>query len=287
MNPADALDIVRRVAAARATDVQTLSLPRAHGRVLAEPVRTPEGAPVTAAVPGQVLTPLRIARAAGAGVEVVRVRRRPTVAVFVVKNADGPAADAAQALVAGLLRADGLEPTVWPALPADARSVEVAIRDAGCAFDAIVVCADAGGRGFVDDVLAAFGDVRVDGLDVDGDADALRFATLDAACVLALPLDPLAITGLHLMLGRALFGALEARSEPRPRVRGRLAAPRRAARAFEWARVDVDERGVATLVPIIDARGAADGPDAVLVPANPTGDAPSDAGAEALPLPPP
>lgn len=265
---ADSLDTVRRVAAVRTTDVQTLALVRAHRRVLAEPMLRPDGSPVAVADPGHVLTPLRLARAAGAGVEIVRVRRRPTIAVYMVDGADRSAIDAAQALLTGLLRADGLEPTAWPALPADARSVEIAIRDAGCAFDAIAVCGDAVGLKLVDQVLGAFGDVRVDALDIGGAAAAARFATLDAACVLALPLDPLALTGLHLSLGRTLIDALEGRTEARLKRPGRFGAPRRSPAAFEWARGGLDPDGSPTLVPLGADRGDAEAvePDTVLLP---------------------
>lgn len=281
MKLADALDTVRRVAAVRATDVQTLPLARGHGRVLAEPLCTPEGRSIDAVVPGHVLTPMRIAHAAAAGVEVARVRRRPTVAVFVIESADRAATGAAQALLVGLLRGDGLEPTAWPALPADARSVEVAIRDAGCAFDAVVVCGDAPGRALADSVLGVFGDVRVDGLDVEGEVRVARFATLDAACVFALPLDPLAITGVHLTLGRALIDTLEARVESRRQLRGRLKGVRVCSGSFEWAHADVASDGASTLAPL--GSGAQLEANAVLPPlsSTPRGDGPS---VEALPF---
>lgn len=286
MNLADALDTVRRVAAVRTTDVQTLALARAHRRVLAESMLTPGGSTVDPAIPGHVLTPLRIAEAAGAGVEIVRVRRRPTIAVFVVDGPQRPAIDAAQALLVGLLRADGLEPTAWPALPADARSVEIAIRDAGCAFDAIAVCGDAAGLQLVDAVLGTFGDIRIDALDIEGAAGAARFATLDAACVFALPLHPLALTGLHLTLIRALVDALEARAEPRPMRRGRLDGSRRTPAGFEWAGARVDSSGNSTLMPLDtggDETSVLDRiePNVVLLPENMQ----ADAIAHALPLP--
>lgn len=283
MTLADALDTVRRVAAVRTTDVQTLALARGHGRVLAEPIGTASGSTLDAIAPGCVLTPLRIAHAAAAGVEVVRVRRRPTVAVFAVEGVDAAAVAAAQALLVGLLRADGLEPTGWPVLPADARSVEIAIRDAGCAFDAIVVCADANGRERVDAVLAGFGDVRVDRLDVDGAAQAACFGTLDAACVIALPLDALAIAGAYLTLGRALIDALEVRTDPRATRIGTLYATHPAPAAFAWARTGTDAGGAcAWSLPAIPTDA-----DAVLLPLMHGTDGAAGACIEALPLPAP
>lgn len=134
-------------------------------------------------------------------------------------------------------------------------------------------------------MLGAFGDVRVDALDVGGDAGIARFATLDAACVLALPLDPLALTGLHLTLVRALVDALEVRKEARPTRRGRLDAPRQAPDAFEWACARVDSSGGSMLMPLgassrdTKAHGRVE-PNAVLLPQG----VPADAIADALPM---
>ncbi|GHA74145.1 hypothetical protein [Cognatilysobacter bugurensis] len=283
MNLTDALETVRRVGAVRTTDVQTLALARAHRRVLAEEMLGPDASPVDVAAPGQVLTPIAVAHAARVGVEIARVRRRPTIAVFVIESGDRGASDAAHALLTGLLRADGLEPTAWPSLQADERNVEIAIRDAGCAFDAIAVCGDTNGRALVDRVLAAFGDVRVAALDLDGEAAAFRFATLDAACVLALPLDPLALAGLYLTAGRALIDALEARTDRRLPQRARLDAPRATPRAFEWARARVDEPGVSTLVSTGMEVSAGAPVDAVLLPESEG--AAGDASSLAVPLP--
>jgi hypothetical protein len=101
-----------------------------------------------------------------------------------------------------------------------------------------------------------------------------------------LPLDPLALTGLHLTLGRALVDALEVRTEARPTRCGPLEAPRRAPGAFEWACARVDPSGSSTLMPLGVGSRDTDGPDrvepdAVLLPQG----MPAGPTVDALPLP--
>ena len=100
-------------------------------------------------MPGTVLTPARVSLAASLGLASLPVARRPTVAVFTTGDelvepglplAPGEIYDSNRELLMGLLRADGLEPTAWPRLPDDPGAVEIALRDAGCAFDLVITC---------------------------------------------------------------------------------------------------------------------------------------------------
>jgi molybdopterin molybdotransferase len=250
------------IASRRDPDVEALALARMHGRVLARPwVVAGGGSPGPA---GVVMTPLRVALAAESGVATVEVARRPTVAVFAIGDAVEPGLplngggrhDGARDLLVGLLRADGLEPTAWPRLPADPRQVEIALRDAGCAFDAIVVCGDGGALEQVRCVLESFGSLdSAREAPVAPEREAV-FGTIDRACVLALPADPIELTGFHLTLGRCLVDGLEGRREDRPRWRGRMAAAASDAR-FQLVRTRFGDDGVLRVFPLAPTAGAA------------------------------
>ena len=186
---------------------------------------------------GQVLTPARVSLAASLGLASLRVARRPTVAVFTSGDelvepgmplAAGEIYDSNRELLMGLLRADGLEPTAWPRLPDDARRVEIALRDAACAFDLVITCGavSAGEKDHIPAVLAEecrqgrarthFWKVRMKpGLPV-------LFGSMDQARLLGLPGNPVSVMATYLTLGRALIDGLQGRTEPRPAWRARL-----------------------------------------------------------------
>lgn len=214
------------LATAHALAIETLSLSRSHGRVLGRPLVV-DGRTVLDA--GLSLTPARVALAASHGVAALEVTRRPTVAVFTVGDhlvspgmpcTDGQAYDATRELVMGLLRADGLEPTAWPCLPEDPVRIEIALRDAGCAFDLIVVCTPptASGAGAVVQVVERFGEVRLRAAPGEWASTPL-LGRLDEACVLGLPDDPVTVLGLHASVGRTLIDGLQRRSDRRAAVR--------------------------------------------------------------------
>ena len=203
----------------------------ANVRMAAEDVRT--GEVVLRA--GEVLRPARVALAAALGVDALPVARRPTVAVFTTGDelvapglplAPGQIHDSNRPLVAGLVRAEGLEPTLWPALPDDPRRTEVALRDACCAFDIVVTCGgvSAGGKDHVPAVLARFGAPAFWKVRMKPGMPVL-FGTLDQACLLGLPGNPVSVLATWHLLGRALADGLQGRTEPRPRWHARLAAP--------------------------------------------------------------
>ncbi len=188
---------------------------------------------------GQVLTPVRISLAASLGLASLQVSRRPTVAVFSsgdelvepgIPLAPGEIYDSNRELLMGLLRADGLEPTAWPRLPDDAKRVEIALRDAACAFDIVITCGavSAGEKDHIPAVLAEecrhgrgethFWKVRMKpGMPV-------LFGSMDQARLLGLPGNPVSVMATYLTLGRALIDGLQGRTEPRPRWRARLLA---------------------------------------------------------------
>ena len=186
---------------------------------------------------GQVLTPARVSLAASLGLASLQVYRKPTVAVFTSGDelvepgmplAPGEIYDSNRELLMGLLRADGLEPTAWPRLPDDARRVEIALRDAACAFDIVITCGavSAGEKDHIPAVLAEecrqgrgethFWKVRMKpGMPV-------LFGSLDQARLLGLPGNPVSVMATYLTLGRALIDGLQGRVEPREMWRARL-----------------------------------------------------------------
>ena len=186
---------------------------------------------------GQVLTPARVSLAASLGLASLHVSRKPTVAVFTsgdelvepgIPLAAGEIYDSNRELLMGLLRADGLEPTAWPRLPDDAKRIEIALRDAACAFDLVITCGavSAGEKDHIPAVLAEecrqgraqahFWKVRMKpGMPV-------LFGSMDQARLLGLPGNPVSVMATYLTLGRALIDGLQGRTEPRPTWRARL-----------------------------------------------------------------
>ncbi|HZH44223.1 MAG TPA: gephyrin-like molybdotransferase Glp [Lysobacter sp.] len=214
-----------------------------HVRV---PLDTPAGANVrragedvevgqTVLYAGALLTPARVALAAAAGVATLGVARKPSVAVFTTGDelvepglplAHGQIHDSNRDLLMGLLRADGLEPTAWPALPDDPARIEIALRDAACAFDVVLTCGgvSAGEKDHVPAVLERFGRIAFWKVRMKPGMP-LLVGELDQAVVLALPGNPVSVLATYLTLGRALLDGLQGRREPRPHWRARLSAP--------------------------------------------------------------
>lgn len=211
--------------------VQALPSPGANVRRAGEDVR--EGDRVLHA--GDMLTPARVSLAASLGVASLRVSRRPTVAVFTTGDelveagmplAPGQIYDSNRDLLMGLLRADGLEPTAWPRLPDDPRQVEIALRDAGCAFDLIITAGgvSAGEKDHLPAVLAQFGQTHFWKVKMKPGMP-LLFGSLDQARVLGLPGNPVSVLATYLTFGRTLVDALQGRTEARPAWRAQLVAP--------------------------------------------------------------
>lgn len=206
---------------------------------------------------GQVLTPARVSLAASLGVPSLAVTRKPTVAVFTsgdelvepgLSLAPGEIYDSNRELLMGLLRADGLEPTAWPRLPDDPRAVEIALRDAACAFDLVITCGavSAGEKDHIPGVLEQFGQVHFWKVRMKPGMP-LLFGSLDQARVLGLPGNPVSVFATYLSLGRALVDGLQGRSEPRAIERAQLVCPIDKAhprREFMRAHVFCDDHGV-------------------------------------------
>ena len=182
---------------------------------------------------GEVLTPARVSLAASLGIASLPVARKPTVAVFTTGDelvepgmplAPGQIYDSNRELLMGLLRADGLEPTAWPRLPDDPRQVEIALRDAGCAFDLVITCGACppARRTISRRCWRSSGNPFLEGADEAGHAVARSAAWTRRSCS-GLPGNPVSVLATYLTLGRALIDGLQGRTEPRPRWRARLA----------------------------------------------------------------
>ncbi|QDH70076.1 molybdopterin molybdotransferase MoeA [Marilutibacter alkalisoli] len=246
---------------------------RVEGDRVAVPGHTPAGANVrragedvregdTVLHAGEVLTPARVSLAASLGLATLPVSRRPTVAVFTSGDelvepgmplAPGQIYDSNRELLMGLLRAEGLEPTAWPRLPDDPRAVEIALRDAGCAFDLVITCGavSAGEKDHIPAVLQRFGEVHFWKVRIKPGMPVL-FGSLDQSRFLGLPGNPVSVLATWLALGRVLADGLQGRTEPRPVLRARLAAPidkPHARREFMRARLECGEDGGLSAVP--------------------------------------
>ncbi|HEU4773060.1 MAG TPA: molybdopterin-binding protein [Lysobacter sp.] len=226
--------VIHEVATNHRLESETLSLSRCHGRVLAQDVEGGEGG-VPVLRRGELLTPLRIALAASFGIPALLVSRRPTVAVYTCGDrlvepgmplAAGGAYDSHRELLMGLLRAEGLEPTAWPRLPDDPKRIEIALRDAACAFDLIVICGagPVAGMDHVSRVLGQFGQIHFRQPRVIPDAKAV-FGSLDQARLLGLSGSPASVLANWLVLGRLLIDSLQGRVAPRPMLKAQLTVP--------------------------------------------------------------
>ncbi|MDQ3286651.1 MAG: hypothetical protein M3Q42_00040 [Pseudomonadota bacterium] len=280
---ADALRSIGSVAAGHRTSHESLALSRTHGRVLAEDVFEPgsetasdvgttdelrdetvRGDPVLLA--GRILTPQRVSLAGSLGLGSLLVARRPTVAVFIVGNglvepgmqlSPRQEHDGQRELLMGLLRADGLEPTGWPLLRDDARQVEIALRDAGCAFDLIIVCESARTQPNekVAAVIEAFGELHFRGVRMQPGAATL-FGSLDEARLLAMSGDAGSLQVAYLSLVRPLIDGLQGRTEARASWHARLSVavdPDEAQCAFLHAHVSATRSGELVAQPILTA----------------------------------
>ena len=186
---------------------------------------------------GQVLTPSRIALAAGQGVDRLEVVRRPTVAIFTTGDElvepglslrPGELYNSNRELLMGLLRADGYEPVAWPNLGDNPTAIDAGLRHAGHAFDVVITCGgvSAGEKDHIPALLQAEGDVHFWKVRMKPGMPVL-FADggrLGDALFLCLPGNPVSVLATWLTLGRALLDGLQGRIEPRPHLRARLGA---------------------------------------------------------------
>ena len=206
---------------------------------------------------GQVLTPARVSVAASLGIDQLAVSARPTVAVFTTGDelvppgmplAPGQIHDSNRELLMGLLRADGLEPTAWPALPDDPARIASMLRDAASSFDVVITCGavSAGEKDHVPALLHDHGTVHFWKVRMKPGMP-LLFGTLDQARFLGLPGNPVSVFATYSTLGRRLLDGLQGRTEPRRRWRAVLAAPLHKAhprREFVRGRLEAGDDGV-------------------------------------------
>jgi molybdopterin molybdotransferase len=111
-------------------------------------------------------------------------------------------------------------------LPDDPKRVEIALRDAACAFDLIITAGgvSAGEKDHLPAILGQFGSTHFWKVKMKPGMP-LLFGSLDQARVLGLPGNPVSVLATYLTFGRALIDGLQDRSEPRPRWRAQLVAP--------------------------------------------------------------
>jgi molybdopterin molybdotransferase len=184
---------------------------------------------------GCVLTPARVATAASLGVDQLPVSARPTVAVFTTGDelvppgmplAPGQIHDSNRELLMGLLRADGLEPTAWPALPDNPERVESALRDAASSFDLVLTCGgvSVGEKDHIPAMLATHGEVHFWKVRMKPGMP-LLFGTLDRARFLGLPGNPVSVFATYATISRRLLDGQQGRTEPRRAFRAQLATP--------------------------------------------------------------
>lgn len=214
-------------------NVRVLQTPRLgqHVRRAGEDVRI--GDALLAA--GQILTPSRIALAAGQGMDRLDVVRRPTVAIFTTGDElvepglplrPGELYNSNRELLMGLLRADGYEPVAWPNLSDDPAAIDAGLRHAGHAFDVVITCGgvSAGEKDHIPALLQVEGEVHFWKVRMKPGMPVL-FADggrLGEALFLCLPGNPVSVLATWLTLGRALLDGLQGRIEPRARLRARL-----------------------------------------------------------------
>jgi molybdopterin molybdotransferase len=205
--------------------------PGQHVRRAGEDVRVGDG--LLSA--GQMLTPSRVALAAGQGMDRLEVARRPTVAVFTTGDElvepglplrPGELYNSNRELLMGLLRADGYEPVMWPNLIDDPAAIDAGLRHAGHAFDVVITCGgvSAGEKDHIPALLQAEGDVHFWKVRMKPGMPVL-FADggrLGEALFLCLPGNPVSVLATYLTLGRTLLDGLQGRTEPRPSLRARL-----------------------------------------------------------------
>jgi molybdopterin molybdotransferase len=208
---------------------------------------------------GQVLTPSRIALAAGQGVDRLEVARRPTIAVFTTGDElvepglplrPGELYNSNRELLMGLLRADGFEPVAWPNLSDDPAAIDAGLRHAGHAFDVVITCGgvSAGEKDHIPALLQAEGIVHFWKVRMKPGMPVL-FADggrLGDALFLCLPGNPVSVLATYLTLGRALLDGLQGRAELRPRMRARIGTRWRKSHdrlEFLRGRLSCDEAG--------------------------------------------
>lgn len=252
----------RSLASSRRLEVENLALSRSAGRILASHVARPiangkaSGDADFFLHGGLVLTPVQLSLAASLGVATLPVSRKPSVAVYTVGDdlvAPGmplPAGhrfDSARELLMGLLRADGLEPTAWPRLPDEPAQLEIAVRDAACAFDLVIVCGDRAVNDLCE-VVSRFGRLEFGAMQADSDL-LVTLGCVDQAFVLGVPTDSLAVMVAWMTLGRVLVDGMQGRCEARTKVFGRLASPLAFSSTFAPVRVEHVGNGDLRVVP--------------------------------------
>ena len=291
--------VIKENCEAADAQVRVLLVPAAGANVrrAAEDLRAGE----RVLVAGQVLTPAALGLAAAVGAPTLRVRRRPTVAVFTTGDelrppgdqlGPGQIYDSNRVLLQALLAADGFESVAWPALPDLPARIEAALLDAAESFDLVLTCGgvSAGEKDYLPSLLAEHGEIHFWKVRLRPGMPVLA-ARLGNSQVLALPGNSVSVLATYATLARRLLDGMQGRASPRPRLHARLATPlRKRHERLEFLRgaLHCDETGQWHVVP-----NAADGShrlraaaesNALIVVPEAAGEWPEGAVMEVLPL---
>ena len=182
---------------------------------------------------GTLLNAVQVSLAASLGIDRLPVSARPTVAVFTSGDElvepgqplqPGEIYNSNRALLMGLLRADGLEPTAWPSLPDDPARIAAMLQDAAARFDIVITCGavSAGEKDHIPATLQQNGTVHFWKVRMKPGMPLLA-GRLGHAQFLGLPGNPVSVLATYLTLGRTLVDGMQGRAA-RPRRFARLRA---------------------------------------------------------------
>lgn len=184
---------------------------------------------------GTRLDPWRIALAAAAGQDVVRVSARPRVVIVPTGDEVAPAGatpgpwqihDSVGAGLAAWFGAKGCQVRRHDPLPDDLAAVTAALRDIGCDLLVTVGGASVGDHDVVKPAFAALGiDMVVNGVAVRPGKPTWFGVLPDGRCVLGLPGNPVSAMVCAELFGTGVLAALEGSRHREPRMRARLGAP--------------------------------------------------------------
>ena len=177
---------------------------------------------------GRELTPFDVGLIAATGHATVPVRRRPAVAVIPsgdeLRSVGEPldahhVIDSNCPMLAGLAAADGAVPTIHPRVPDDPRRLEEEVMRAVLQNDLVLLVAGSsrGRRDHSRDVLAALGEVAVDGIAVRPGHPVL-LAVVGQTPVIGVPGYPVSAAFTYELFGHPLLCALTDRPAAREAV---------------------------------------------------------------------
>ena len=183
---------------------------------------------------GDCLTAAHLGVLAACGHATTQVARLPRVALFVTGDelvppdralGFGQIHDSNRYSLGGLLRGLGIEPEPVAHVRDDSEALRVALREAGERCDVVISSGgvSAGEADFLPSVMAELGQVHFWKVRMKPGMP-LLFATLDRACLLALPGNPVSVLATYCTLARPLLDALQGCGEAPPPWHAQLAS---------------------------------------------------------------